>query len=183
MNRLLSSLSARLVRQHLERLGIALHALAQRWREAVVQAIGEAVANAVREIVRWLVRLPVGPHPVSRPPDEAWEEGEARGDDPYRHPWDVDEDVWQSTVATVVHPDELEPLPRPSRWYRATAAGLEAAAWWLRRQACWCPILGSMVLGLATAGAAFTAGPAVVLGGAGLLGSALGLMRLAHGVE
>src|SRR5262245_4700722 len=135
MNRLLSSLPARLVRQHLERLGIALHAVAERWREAVVHAIGEAVANAVREIVRWLVRLPVGPHPVSRPPDEAWEEGEAREDDPYRHPWDDAEDVWQPTVATAIPPDALEPLPGPSRWSRATAAGLEAAAWWLRREA------------------------------------------------
>ena len=77
----------------------------------------------------------------------------------------------------------LDALPAPARWSRAAAVGCQAAAWWLRRQTSRFPVLTTLGLGCSAALTAYVAGPLVVAGGAGMLGAALGLLRLLQGVE
>ena len=66
-------------------------------------------------------------------------------------------------------------VSRAERWRRAVAAGLHAAAWWLRRHPGEVSLLTALTVG-ALAGLAVLAGP--VSGIAGLLVSALGLDSL-----
>lgn len=65
--------------------------------------------------------------------------------------------------------------PRAGRWGRAVAAGLRAAAWWLRRHPDRVSLLAALGVG-AVAGLAVFAGP--VSGVASLMMSALGLAYL-----
>jgi hypothetical protein len=69
-----------------------------------------------------------------------------------------------------------------ARWSHALAAGLEAAAWWLRRRASGAPVLAAVGAGLAVGLLSFTGGPllAAVLG---LAGSALGLMSFVDAAQ
>ena len=179
--------TSRWLGRHLGRLNRALSSLGDRIREAVSAAVGSSVDGAVREAVRGLLDGPASPplRPPRRGPPSAqtplWDRPDEYGgppERPYGEPWQDDpyepsHREWEEGDSS----DEPEPeIPRPSRWPAALAAGLQAAAWWLRRAAR--PTL------LATAGAGLLAVLTVLAWGplalAGLAGSALALAALPH---
>jgi hypothetical protein len=176
------SLPWRLLRRHLDRLQTSLETLAERLREALSRVVGEAVADAVREVVRVLISPPSIAPPT---PDILRDEGEGRAwHDPYRQPWDdEDEDDRFLDDDVLTAPTLSATLPAPARWSQAAAVGCQAAGWWLRRQTSSFPVLTTLCLGLAAALTAYVAGPLIVAGCAGVLGAVLGLLRLAQGVE
>jgi hypothetical protein len=179
----ITSLPGRLLRRHLDRLQTSLETLGERLRDAVSRVVGEAVADAVREVVRLLISLPTTVPPTHSPSvhREEWERRSWH--DPDRRSWDDEDEDLIPDYEEVASTSQRDDLPGPARWSPAMAVGCQAAAWWLRRQTGRFPVLTTMGLGLTAALAAYAAGPLVVAGGAGLLGAALGLMRLVEGVE
>jgi hypothetical protein len=177
--------------RHLGRLRLSLDAVGEQVREAVANAVGRAMAGAVGEAVYDALLPQDGrPRPQTRPrpgysgypstPYRAWDEpawerdagrpdwrdryGQGDYDDPYDEADPEPEDA---------PPPHVE--PRAERWGRALAAGLQAAAWWLRRHPGRASILAAVSVGVA-ASLAVLAGH--LSGVAGLVMSALGLAYL-----
>ena len=177
--------TSRWLGRHLGRLNRALSSLGDRIREAVSAAVGSSVDGAVREAVRGLLDGPASPplRPPRRGPPSAqtplWDRSDEYGgppERPYGEPWQ--DDPYEGSYRGWEAGDsgeEPEP-PRPSRWPAALAAGLQAAAWWLRRAAR-PTLLTAAGAGLLAALTAWAWGPLAL---AGLAGSALALAALPH---
>jgi hypothetical protein len=170
----------RLLARHLRRLCQSLEALAGRVRAAVAETLSNCVSGAVREAVESALAGPDEPpgrapstYPATpsaarsstwwRDPDRAeWDDG-----DPYGEP-----QVEDGAPGPAAHA-EGTPIP-PPRWRSALAAGLQAAAFWLKRWPARLPWPWAVGLGLVAGAAVYLGGPPVALG-FGLAGSALGL--------
>jgi hypothetical protein len=178
--------TSRWLGRHLGRLNRALSSLGDRLREAV-SAVGSSVDGAIREAVHGLLDGLASPPPL-RPPRRGapsaqaplWDRSDEYGappERPYGEPWQ-DEPYepshrdWEEREPAV----EPEPAPRPCRWPAALAAGLQAAAWWLRRAAR-PTLLTATGVGLLAALTAWAWGPLAL---AGLAGSALALAALPY---
>jgi hypothetical protein len=168
---------------HLDHLRCTIDGLAGRLRDAVAQAVGQSVAGTVHEAVRTLLgtgppehESPYASNRTSEPsawwrddPDRRWPVASAN---PWADPYEEDEEPDHFGRS---EPSEEAP---PARWYRALAAGFEAAAWWLRRQAGKPSLLAALCIGLIFAGLAWLVGPHLA-GSALALAALAGLIRLA----
>jgi hypothetical protein len=181
--------TSRWLGRHLGRLNRALSSLGDRVREAVSEAVGASVDGAVREAVRGMLDGPASPPPL-RPPRRGPPSAQAPlwdRPDEYSGPPERDYgEPWQDNPYEPSHHDweesdsgEAPQPPRPSRWPAALAAGLQAAAWWLRR-AGRPTLLAAAGAGLLAALTAWAWGPLAL---AGLAGSALALAALPHDPE
>jgi hypothetical protein len=168
---------------HLDSLRCTIDGLAGRLREAVAQAVGQSVAGTVREAVRALLGTdppePESPFTAARTgePSAWWRDDHDRRwpvtpANPWSDPYDDAEEPGR--YGSAASSDE----PEPARWYRALAAGLEAAAWWLRRQVGKPSLLAAIAVGLICAGLAWLLGPHLA-GLALALAALAGLVRLA----
>jgi hypothetical protein len=168
---------------NLDHLRFTIDALAGRLRDAVAQAVGQSVAGTVREAVRILLGTgppePESPYASTRSSEpSAWWR-----DDPDRR-WPVTRaNPWSDPYDDEEEPDRFDASmpsdhPEPARWYRALAAGLEAAAWWLRRTVGKPSLLAALAIGLIFAGLAWLVGPHLA-GSALALAALAGLIRLA----
>jgi hypothetical protein len=171
----------RLLTRHLRRLCSTLEALASRVHAAVAEAISQSAAGALREAVEAALagaddptaRAPItypaprpsGGHPAWwRDPDRAeWDDG-----DPYDEPQEEYGGPGPGPGA------RAEGTPRAPRWRSALAAGLQAAAFYLKRWPARLSWPWAVGLGLVAGAAVYLGGPPVALG-FGLAGSALGL--------
>ena len=182
-------LRGRLAR-HLGRLQQSLDVVGEQVRQAVASAVGRTMAEAIGEAVYEALRPRAGPsYPQSRSSWYAdrsatgrrdWDEPAWRreaGSSSWRDAYDYgdyddprSDDDSEPEDASSPH----DPL-RARRWGRAVAAGLHAAAWWLRRHPGQVSLLAALAVG-AIAGLAVLAGHAS--GIAGLVASALGLAYL-----
>ncbi len=189
MNRSLrwAARTARILAGHVGRLHDTLEILRERLREAVARAVGQAAAGAAQDAVQSLLaesaaqRIPPDDPYYPRPSSAGWYDPDRRrspswdddSDDPYRRRQDDEYEERPSDGGD-------SPAPSPSagrRWGLALAVGCQATAWWLRREAGRFTTLKALGVGLASALAAYVAGPAL-WAGAGLAGSALALAAL-----
>jgi hypothetical protein len=184
-----SPLRGRLAR-HLGRLQQNLDAVGEQVREAVANAVGRTVAEAIGEAVYEALCPGAGSsRPLPRAsgysgqtstPQRAWDEpGWRRAGDSstWRDPYDY-EDYDDPPYDDDLPPEETASRQDKSgagRWGRAVAAGVQAAAWWLRRHPGQVSLLAALTVGT-VAGLAVLAGHAS--GIAGLMASALGLAYL-----
>jgi hypothetical protein len=172
--------------RHLGRLQQSLDEVAEQVREAIAAAVGRRVAEAVGEAVYEALCRGSGsaqplPHSSYAGYDSAtrrdwnepaWQREAARSD--WRDSYDYDDDdprYDDDPELTASRPDE----PQGGRWGRAVAAGLQAAAWWLRRHPGQVSLLAALAVG-AVAGLAVLADHAS--GVASVVMSALGLAYL-----
>jgi hypothetical protein len=166
---------------HLDHLRCTIDALAGRLRDAVAQAVGQSVAGTVREVVRALLGTGPpereSPFAATRTPEpSAWwrDEQERRWPVTRANPWSYDEEDEPDRFDSSTPPGDAV----PARWCRALAAGLEAAAWWLRRQVGKPSLLAALAVGLIFAGLAWLVSPHLA-GSALALAALAGLIRLA----
>jgi hypothetical protein len=163
--------------RHLGRLQQHLDAVGEQVREAVATAVGRTVAEAIGEAVFDALAPYAGPsgtesryYPNGRPAGEPSPWRDPYGYESYDNPrYDDDED------ADPEYRSSLRDEPRSRRWCRALAAGLQAAAWWLRRHPGQVSLMAALAVGT-VAGLAVLAGH--VSGIATLVLSALGLAYL-----
>jgi hypothetical protein len=184
----MSAIRGRLAR-HLGRLQQNLDAVGEQVREAIAHAVGRTAAEAIGEAVYEALCSPDGPSGSasrytprysdhSSYPRRAWDEPEWRRDAARsyeRDPYDYDDDPRYNDD---LEPEDRSALPdgcRARHWHRAIAAGLQAAAWWLRRHPGQVSLLAALAVG-AVAGLAVLAGH--ISGIAGVIASALGLAYL-----
>jgi hypothetical protein len=177
--------------RHLGRLQQSLDGVGQQVRQAVASAVGRTMAEAIGEAVYQALRPRAGPS-GPQPRSSSWyADRSAMG----RPDWDepawrcqADASSWRDAYGydedddprydEDSEPDKTSAPHDPSRarcWSRAVAAGLHAAAWWLRQHPGEVSLLTALTVGT-LAGLAVLAGP--VSGLAGLLVSALGLAYL-----
>jgi hypothetical protein len=158
--------------RHLGRLQQHLDAVGEQVREAVATAVGRTVAEAIGEAVFDALAPYAAPSGAeSRYYPNGRRAGEAS---PWRDPYayesyDDDDD------ADPQYRSCLRDEPHNRRWRRAMAAGLQAAAWWLRRHPGQVSLMAALAVGT-VAGLAVLAGH--VSGIATLMLSALGLAYL-----
>src|SRR4051812_1005405 len=181
---------------HLVNLRGALDALGEQLREAVARAVGRAAGDALRDALHAALdagrRGPARATPHAglpqwwdsrdrpawgRDPDEARYAAAYREDDRYAddygEPNDEDAESGRADPGTPPRPSQdIRP-----RWVRALTAGVQAAAWWLRRGPGRPSLLGAAAVGLVAGLAAFAGGP--LAGAAGVAASALALLALA----
>ena len=169
---------------HVQRLRQSFDGLGQRLRAGVALALGQSVAAAVHEAVQTVLddapEYPTAPYPLrAAPPARSlWSDRERPSwDDDLEEPLPEDDD---EAYAPGGQADRE--TPPPVRWPAAVAAGLQAAAWWLRRQAGRCSLVVASGIGLLTALGAY-AGGSVAVAGMGLAGAALSLLSLAQTVQ
>jgi hypothetical protein len=178
-----SVLLGRSLAAHLDQLRSTIDALGGRLRDAVAQAVGQSVAGTVREAVRALLGTgppePESPYATARTtePSAWWRDEQDRRwpvsrASPWSDPYDDEDEPDRFDSSTP--PDD----GKPARWCRALAAGLEAAAWWLRRQVGKPSLLAALAVGLIFAGLAWLVGPHFA-GSALALAALAGLIRLA----
>ncbi len=183
-------LRGRLAR-HLGRLQQSLDVVGEQVRQAVASAVGRTMAEAVGEAVYEALRPRAGPS-TARPrsswysdhsgstrrdwDEPAWRREadssswrDAYGYDDYADPHYDDDDSEQEDASSP------HGQLRARRWGRAVAAGLHAAAWWLRRHPGQVSLMAALTVGTVV-GLAALAG--YVSGIAGLVASALGLAYL-----
>jgi hypothetical protein len=175
--------------RHLGRLQQHLDAVGEQVREAVANAVGRTVAEAVGEAVYEALTPYTDPSGsesryfsryTDRSPrtredwnDPAWNR---TGDPaPWRDPYAYDNYEDRRYDDDVEDRSSLRDAPRALRWRRAMAAGLQAAAWWLRRHPGQVSLIAALTVG-SVAGLTVLAGP--VNGIATLVMSALGLAYL-----
>ena len=173
----------RALSRHVQRLRQALDGLSERLREGVALAIGQTVAAAVHEAVQTV---------LDEPPDHTTAPYYRTASPPARSLWGTRErPSWDDDLDEPLPEDDDDYAPAgqadreasPSvRWPAAVAAGLQAAAWWLRRQAGRCSLVMASGIGLLTALGAY-AGGSVAVAGMGLAGAALSLLSLAQTVQ
>ena len=172
--------------RHLGRLQQHLDAVGEQVREAVATAVGRTVAEAVGEAVYDALTPYLDPsgaasRSYSRSAersaqtrqdgnDPAWRRD--AGSSPWRDPYAYDSD---DDDAEAEYRSSLRDEPRSRGWRRAITAGLQAAAWWLRRHPGQVSLMAALAVGT-VAGLAVLAGH--VSGIAALVMSALGLAYL-----
>src|SRR5262249_40828922 len=169
------------------RLRRTLDGYSARMREAIAVPVARAAEDAVREGVHALLAdtPPLSPPDYPRSnfaPPGAWRSPEDPDDELRRWQEDLDDDYADSARSEPEPPVPTgEPSPEPTRLRRALAEGLQAASWWLRRGDHF-SVLAALGAGLVVVLASYAGGP---LAGAGvaLVGSAFGLMGLAHRVH
>jgi hypothetical protein len=177
--------------RHRGRLQQHLDAVGEQVREAVATAVGRTVAEAVGEAVYDALGPYAGPSdPASRSHrryadrssqtrqdwnDSAWRraEGASSWSDPYGY--DSYGDPRYDDEDEVEGRSSLGGEPGGRRWRRAVAAGVQAAAWWLRRHPGPVSLVAALAVGT-VAGLAVLAGH--VSGMASVVLSALGLAYL-----
>jgi hypothetical protein len=182
-------LRGRLAR-HLGRLQQSLDVVGEQVRQAVASAVGRTMAEAIGEAVYEALRPRAGPS-YPQPRSSWYSDRSATG----RREWDepawrreADSSSWRDAYGYDDYDDarydddsESEDASSPHeqlrarRWGRAMAAGLHAAAWWLRRHPGQVSLLAALTVG-AVVGLTVLAGH--VSGIAGLVASALGLAYL-----
>jgi hypothetical protein len=172
--------------RHLGRLQQHLDAVGEQVRESVATAVGRTVAEVVGEAVYdaltpYLDRSGAASRSYSRSADRSsrtqqdWDDPAWRrdaGSSPWRDPYayeSYDDDV------EAEYRSSLRDEPRSRCWRRAITAGLQAAAWWLRRHPGQVSLMAALAVGTVT-GLAVLAGH--VSGIATLVMSALGLAYL-----
>jgi hypothetical protein len=133
--------------RHLGRLQQHLDAVGEQVREAVATAVGRTVAEAVGEAVFDALAPYAGPSGTESRYYPAWrrEAGSSSCRDPYAYDnfdgsryEDDDDSEYRSSLG-----DE----PHARRWSRAMAAGLQAAAWWLRRHPGQVSLMAALTVG------------------------------------
>jgi hypothetical protein len=176
--------------RHLGRSQQSLDVVGEQVRQAVASAVGRTMAEAVGEAVYEALRPRAGPaYPLTRSSwysdrsatgrrewvEPAW--GREADASSWRDPYGYDDyddprydDDSESEDTSAPH-EQL----RARRWSRAVMAGLQAAAWWLRRHPGQVSLLAALAVGV-IAGLAVLAGH--LSGLAGLVASALGLAYL-----
>jgi hypothetical protein len=161
--------------RHLGRLQQHLDAVGEQVREAVATAVGRTVAEAVGEAVFDALAPYAGPSGTESRHYPAWrrDAGSSSWRDPYSY--DNYEDPRYEDDADSEYRSSLCDEPRARRWRRAIAAGLQAAAWWLRRHPRQVSLMAALAVG-ALAGLAVLASHVSAL--ATLVMSALGLAYL-----
>ncbi len=176
--------------RHLGRLQQSLDVVGEQVRQAVASAVGRTIAEAIGEAVYEALRPRAGPS-YPQPRSSWYADRSATG----RRDWDepawrreADSSSWRDAYGyddydAPRYDDDSEPEDasaprdplRARRWGRAVAAGLHAAAWWLRRHPGQVSLLAALTVG-AVVGLTALAGP--VSGIAGLVASTLGLAYL-----
>src|SRR5579875_1488133 len=121
--------------RHLGRLQQHLDAVGEQVREAVATAVGRTVAEAIGEAV-FDALAPYG-NPTG-PESRSYPNGRRASDpspwrDPYGYESYDDRRYDDDDDAESEYRSSLGDEPHSRRWRRALAAGLQAAAWWLRR--------------------------------------------------
>jgi hypothetical protein len=171
--------------RHLARLRENLESLCERLRAAVALAVGTTVASAVREMVHALLdETNRNPEPLARSQKTA----AARWKDPWLDDRD-EHDPWREMPYESEPPEDFDsPTPEEvkrtgsARWCRALSAGLQAAAWWLRRRATGLSLVTAVGVAAAVTLAGYAGGP-LALAGWGLARSALVLFSLTETVQ
>ena len=172
--------------RHLGRLQQHLDAVGEQVREAVATAVGRTVAEVIGEAVYDALTPYLDPsgaasRSVSRYAERCsrtqqdWDDPAWRrdaGSSPWRDPYAYDSD---DDDAEAEYRSSLRDEPRSRRWRRAITAGLQAAAWWLRRHPGQVSLMAALAVGT-VAGLAVLASH--VSGIATLVMSALGLAYL-----
>ncbi len=182
-------LRGRLAR-HLGRLQQSLDVVGEQVRQAVASAVGRTMAEAVGEAVYEALRPRAGSS-YPQPRSSWYSDHSAMG----RRDWDepawrreADHSSWRDAYDDDYEDPRYDdgdserdhrssphdPL-RARHWGRAVAAGLHAAAWWLRQHPGQVSLLAALTV-CAVVGLTVLAGP--VSGIAGLVASALGLAYL-----
>jgi hypothetical protein len=172
--------------RHLGRLRQGLDELGEQLREAVARAAGRSAGDAVSEAVHAALAGPEGqphglsgrPSPSSQAPDDPswWRDAEELGPGGQFGPDYFDDRTYFEDADEPGEGPGPTDAPRAGRWGRAVAAGLQAAAWWVRRHPGRASLLAALAVG-AVAGLASLLGHAA--GAAGLVVSALGLACVA----
>ncbi len=145
------TLVQRRLTRYLDRLRHNLDAVSEQVREALAQVVGRSVAEAVGEAV-YDALLPHHSPATTRPrsvhrsaersalPPRDWDPPawQREADDTlWSHPYTADDDDDFPHARATPEPDEPSSGPdalHSIRWHPALAAGVQAAAWWLRRQ-------------------------------------------------
>ncbi len=193
----IAALRARLA-EHLGRLGYNVDYLARQVREALATAVGRAGANAVTEALNTALASPSTrqtpssrPSYLSRPSRPFWDEPDERAwrreyddrdynrgrwegrDRPeeYDDQYPRDEDVDDIPPARTNVPARVKQPP----WPFAAALGCQVSAWCLRRRVKQPAV--ALGFGLVAGLTALVRNP-LILGGAGVLASALALVTL-----
>ena len=178
--------------RHLGRLQQHLDAVGEQVREAIATAVGRTVAEAVGEAVFDALCRVAGPSGTSSDsysrysdrssrPRRDWDDLERRSEpglSSWRDTYAYDQDDEPRYDDNDDEPDvssSFRDEPRSRRWRQAVAAGLQAAAWWLRRHPGQVSLAAALAIG-SLAGLAVLAGH--VSGIATLVMSALGLAYL-----
>jgi hypothetical protein len=172
--------------RHLGRLQQHLDAVGEQVREAVATAVGRTVAEAVGEAVYDALTPYMDPSGAASRYCSRYAERSSRTQQDWDDPaWrrDASSSNWRDPYAYDSYDDDtdteyrssLRDEPRSRRWRRAIAAGLQAAAWWLRRHPGHVSLVAALAVGTA-AGLAVLAGH--VSGIATLVMSTLGLAYL-----
>jgi hypothetical protein len=176
--------------RHLGRLQQHLDSVGEQVHEAVANAVGRTVAEALSEAVYGTLcprAAPSGPASACSTPysdyssrsRREWDEPAWRravDSSPWRDPYAYDN--YDEPCYDDAEPEDVSSLPdepRARRWRRAVSAGLQAAAWWLRRHPGPISLVTALAVG-SVAGLAVLVGH--VSGIAGLVMSALGLAYL-----
>ena len=177
----------RMVARRLDQLHNSLDALGDRLRRAVAESVAESLGGWIRDaflttLDRLAGRAP-GPEP-RRLPQRCWDEARpmAGRDDPAEGAFwpDSDPSDEQPELDDEPEPCDYQPAtpakPSPDHLVLSLAAGLQAAAWWLRRAARRRPLLSvagvALLVGLAVLAAPLLASSAFRLAAsAGQLGA------------
>jgi hypothetical protein len=172
--------------RHLGRLQQHLDAVGEQVREAVATAVGRTVAEVIGEAVYDALTPYLDPSGAasrsfsryverSSRTQQDWDDPAGRrdgGSSPWRDPYAYDS---YDDDAEAEYRSSPRDEPRSRRWWRAMAAGLQAAAWWLRRHPGQVSLMAALAVGTVT-GLAVLAGH--VSGIATLVMSVLGLAYL-----
>jgi hypothetical protein len=162
--------------RHLGRLQQHLDAVGEQVREAVATAVGRTIAETVGEAVfDVLAPYAGGPSGAESRYYPAWRRD--AGSSSWRDPYDYDnyDGPRYEDDADSEYRSPLRDEPHARRWQRAMAAGLQAAAWWLRRHPGQVSLVAALAVG-AVAGLAVLASHVSAI--ATLVLSALGLAYL-----
>ncbi len=172
--------------RHLGRLQQHLDAVGEQVREAVATAVGRTVAEAIGEAVFDALAPYATPSGAESRYSSRYAERSSRTQQDWDDPtWrrDAGSSHWRDPYAYDSYDDDADSEyrssprdePRSQRWHRAMAAGLQAAAWWLRRHPGQVSLMAALTVGT-VAGLAVLAGH--FSGIATLVMSALGLAYL-----
>jgi len=168
----------RVLASRLQQLASTLEDLGERLRDAVGQAVGQTVGGSVRDALHELLadRPPLAPAPRHFSPSR--DAQSPLWDQPDR----CERDPWLNESQERIEDEDLDPYPTPEfkkpvprRWVPALAAGLQTAAWWLRRRVGGHPVLAAVGVGLLAVVATWACSPLVV--------PCLDLMSLASTVQ
>jgi hypothetical protein len=159
--------------RHLRRLQQHLDAVGEQLREAVATVVGRTVAEAVGEAVFDALAPYAGPSATESRYYPAWRRDTSSSScrDPYTYD-SYDDSRYEDDSE---YRSSLGDEPHARRWRRAMAAGLQAAAWWLRRHPGQVSLMAALTVGT-VAGLAVLASHVRVL--ATWVMSALGLAYL-----